>query len=357
MSSSGGGSRFAVGNPSGRPALVAVHDGALDLRRPSEQRRCVRDLTGARTAARMWLDETLSTSGTRRTSKPSCSSSAEVARPAPAEAEAVARRDHLGADRAQHRLGERLRRECERAASSKWRTSVVVDTRPPASSSSRRSSVVEQLDSACRAAARGCGSKVTTVGRRLRRRAASRTRRCPRWTPSNVPIATARRAGSSSSGARATITPAPRSARARRDSLTSTEGVERIRRHGLRDVERADLGSPQRPAVAAERVRDRSHVRPGADAQVETSPTPSLAIRDDVERVHRASVEAASRPRRRAARSRYARSPPIFTADAAGIGSSISPRRAASRRRAPPRDGAACRSSHLLPDRRSRSAP
>ena len=52
----------------------------------------------------------------------------------------------------------------------------------------------------------------------------------------------------------------------------------------LVDAERADFEPPQRAAVPAERRRDRPHVRPRADAQVELRDT--VAIRDDVERVH-----------------------------------------------------------------------
>ena len=59
-------------------------------------------------------------------------------------------------------------------------------------------------------AVRGCGSNVTTAGRRPAPTAAAITARWPRWTPSKVPIATARGHGSRSSTRRATFTAVPR---------------------------------------------------------------------------------------------------------------------------------------------------
>ena len=83
-------------------------------------------------------------------------------------------------------------------------------------------------------------------------------------------------------------------------SGSSRSGRERLRRDGVVHRERPDLRPPQRRAVPAERVGDRPHVGPRADAQVERDPL--ARIRDDVERVHGRAAQPASPPRRRAAR-------------------------------------------------------
>ena len=95
--------RFAVGKPSVPPRASPDDDDALDLRRPAEQRAPPRSTSPAREQLRgSRVDETPSTSGTVRASKPSRSSSVEVAAPAAPEAEVRAGDDDLGADRAQH---------------------------------------------------------------------------------------------------------------------------------------------------------------------------------------------------------------------------------------------------------------
>ena len=79
---------------------------------------------------------------------------------------------------------------------------------------------------------------------------------------------------SRSASASASVSPMRPSASS---SASTTLGV------GLADGERPDLRSPQRGAVAAERIGDRAHVRPGADMEVECRD--AVRIRDDVERV------------------------------------------------------------------------
>ena len=153
-------------------------------------------------------------------------------------------------------------------------TTSVSSTPSSASSSSRRSSV-ESSDTWLPSTSRGCGWNVTTVGSGPASIAVRTTERWPRWTPSNVPIATARGRRSSSPGARADLHGATAStleharrgsarararpprqggARAPRPRACSRSGV------GLLHAERADRGAPQRPAVPAERLRDRADV-------------------------------------------------------------------------------------------------
>src|SRR5205085_10264625 len=55
------------------------------------------------------------------------------------------------------------------------------------------------------------------------------------------------------------------------------------------DVEGADLGPAERPAVPAQGVRDGAYVRPRADAEIE--PNGLSRIRDDVERVDTRAAE------------------------------------------------------------------
>ena len=106
---------------------------------------------------------------------------------------------------------------------------------PPASNSSSRRSRLHNSSTRLPSALRGCGSNVTTVGRSPVSTAARITARCPRWTPSNVPSATARGNEASSLGWRATFTTAPRTrARSRgraprRDRAQHPAGV-RVRR-------------------------------------------------------------------------------------------------------------------------------
>ena len=114
----------------------------------------------------------------------------------------------------------------------------------------------------------------------------------------------------------------------RRSARAPLERERSVSRSGLLDPERPDLRAPQRRAVAAEHVRDRPHVRPGADAEVERRDSPSVyAMTSSASTRERRRGISTSTPRRWR---RYARSPPILTAEAAGIGSSISPRRRAS---------------------------
>ena len=270
----------------------------------------------------------LSTSGTRRTSKPRRLEQVEVAAAPAAEAEAVARDDDLGAGCAQDALGELLRRRALRAAR-RSAGRARRRRRASSSSSSRRSSGREQLDAACRATVRGCGSNVTTVGGRPAARAASSTRAVAEVDAVERADRDGARARGSSSlrTSRTTFT----RARLRRRASTSPRGAA-----GRAERVRASTASstPNGPTSVRRSVRqwppsasrDRAHVGARADAQVERRRR--RRVRRRARARARASAAAASRPRRRAARSLYARSPSIFTADAAGIGSSISPRSA-----------------------------
>ena len=99
------------------------------------------------------------------------------------------------------------------------------------------------------------------------------TARCPRWTPSNVPSATARSAAGSSAGERATITPPPPAARAGTEPAragAATPPRERRRRH----------------------PEGRAHADPGAERAAGQRPERSNAPVDDVERPGGAGAEA-----------------------------------------------------------------
>ena len=104
----GVGRRFAVGKPSVPPReSPATTEPASSAGRP--RRFAARSTSPARAVADP-CEETPSTSGTGRASKPRLSQQREIARAAAAEAEARAGRDDLGAERPQHALGELLRR-------------------------------------------------------------------------------------------------------------------------------------------------------------------------------------------------------------------------------------------------------
>ena len=102
--------RFAVGKPSVPPrASPATTVPTTSAGRPSSP--AARSTSPARSSSRIRVDETPSTSGTARASKPRPREPLEVARPAAAEAEVRARDHHLRPDRSQDPLGERLRLE------------------------------------------------------------------------------------------------------------------------------------------------------------------------------------------------------------------------------------------------------
>jgi aminoglycoside phosphotransferase (APT) family kinase protein len=73
----------------------------------------------------------------------------------------------------------------------------------------------------------------------------------------------------------------------------ASRGKRLLERHdallvGLLDAERADLGPPQRDAVAAERVGDRPDVGPRPDVEVERGD--AVPVRDELEARGRAST-------------------------------------------------------------------
>ena len=82
---------------------------AISGGRPSSL--AARSTSPPRSRSRIRVEETPSTSGTGLASKPRPLEQREIACTATAEAEVRAGDDHLGADRAQDALGERLRRE------------------------------------------------------------------------------------------------------------------------------------------------------------------------------------------------------------------------------------------------------
>ena len=149
---------------------------------------------------------------------------------------------------------------------------------------------------------------------------AARTARWPRWTPSNVPIATARglRSSSPASG-RPSSRPLEREHRppdrlgdAARASSAAEPALPRrgpAARVGLVDPERPDRRAAQGRAVPAERLRDRPHVRPRADSQLESDAVP---YRRDLERVDpdRRSGISTTTPRRASLYARRRRSSP-----------------------------------------------
>ena len=129
---------------------------------------------------------------------------------------------------------------------------------PHSASSSRRRSSVESSSTWFPSTVRGCGSNVTTVGTRPASTAARMTARCPRWTPSNVPIATAR------SRARQLV----RDARATRHASASTPLRMRSRRR-----------APGPPAAAARARRRPAAARPPRPSAASSTLERPIAVR------------------------------------------------------------------------------
>src|SRR6201994_1586255 len=128
-----------------------------------------------------------------------------------------------------------------------------------------------------RSTSSGCGSKVRTVS------LPSITARCPRWTPSKVPIATSRARGSTcSSGVTLIDISGPQS------SQRGAHGRDQLgnlgHRHlapGLLDPERADADAAQIGAVGvAQRLDQRPHV--GARAALDLVVGEAVAAREEV---------------------------------------------------------------------------
>ena len=194
----------------------------------------------------------------------------QVACTSSAEAEVRPRDDHLDACRTQVALGELRRLEVHHLAR-EADDECLLDTElaeQPQAALERG----QQLDPVPERE-----SRVRIEGHRVTRRpvaiAACTTLRWPRWTPSKLPIATALGRRSSSAGVRAMLTE-PSQSLVRRNHTPLVSFL---------DPEGADLSASECDAVTSERVGDRSHVRPGADAQIERDH--AVAIRDDVERV------------------------------------------------------------------------
>ncbi len=158
-------------------------------------------------------------------------------------------------------------------------------TPTPSSSSSRRSSVVSSSTGEPPSSVRGCGSKVTTVERRCC---------CLRGFDHATVAAvdTVERPDRDGSARRLELLWPMCDGHARTPTRSSTSASGRSRDgsnasgvDSVRDGERPDLRPPQRPAVTAERLSDRPHVRAAADAQIQRDHV--ACIGDDVERVHR----------------------------------------------------------------------
>ena len=237
---------------------------------PRRARRRRRRAGGSR------VDETPSTCGATRVAMPEALEQREVA---------AAARGRSGTPRPRRRPRRRSRRRYDStnssgasAASSGVNSTTSVSSTPSSASSSSRRSSVESSDTWLPSTSRGCGWKVTTVGSGPASIAVRTTERWPRWTPSNVPIATARgRRSSSPRRARRPFTARPpRASSTRARGSPRARGATRLGRAGARaprttgmqplrvgllDPERPDRGAPQRPAVPAERLRDRAHVR------------------------------------------------------------------------------------------------
>ena len=185
-------------------------------------------MSPAASSSRIRLDETPSTSGTGRTSKPSRSQQVEVAAPARAEAEPLPRHHDLRAERPQDEVDELLRalaRELGRELDDEHLVGLELLQQLERAARPARAAAPRS-----RARGAGAGANVTTHERRPVARAASTTARWPRCTPSNVPIATARAAGSASAGERSTVTRSPSRAGRHRPPRTPRPGACRRRR-------------------------------------------------------------------------------------------------------------------------------
>ena len=191
------------------------------------------------TSARISVDETPSTS------RHKTSVEAELARAAPdrprrprPKRKSAPARTTSRADRRRHRLGERLgssarELEVEAGRRAPRRCPARGDQlEPPLERRDQIDPVPERI--------RGCGSNVTTVGVSPAARVASRTTRWPRWTPSNVPSATARGGSRGRSSSReprrdpgqASTAASPRAAPARRPGRRSAPDRPRRPRTG-----------------------------------------------------------------------------------------------------------------------------
>ena len=174
--------------------------------RPS--RRAARSTSPARKRSLIRLDETPSTSGTGRASKPRRSSRAR------SPARARPKRKFAPATTTSVPIGRRTasaNSSGPSCASSRSNSTTSTSAIPAWSTSSRRRARLESSCTSYPNAIRGCGSKVTSVGVSPAASAASSTRRWPRCTPSKVPTATARGSDSRAPASRTTFMQARRS--------------------------------------------------------------------------------------------------------------------------------------------------
>ena len=266
--------------PERAAALVAADDHPLDLERAARAAAAASlDVAGV-ASSRMRLDETSSTSGTAPDVEAEPREELEIAGALAPEAEAVARGDDLGADRRAGTPRERLRLE---------RRELVVNASTSTSSTPAACEQLEppldrreQLDPVAEHR-RGCGSNVTTVGRERPPRVdrGPNDRRWPRWTPSNVPIATARGAAR-----------APRAAARRSRRVPAAGRRARARRRGPR------RGRARAPRPAAARAPPTRAAGLGSTSASSTSNGPTSVRRSVVQWPPSASaIDAHVRPR------------------------------------------------------------
>ncbi len=195
-----------------------------------------------------------------------------------------------------------------------------VSATPAAASSSSRRSRVVRMSTRFPIASLGCGSKVITVGSSPESIPDRSTDRCPRWTPSNVPIATARGRRSSWEGACAILM---RLAPPRAGAVPPREAPHALRRPPRPRTARSRSVAGRRSDLRARRRCERTYVPEPTRRSSAAIPSTYETSSSSWTRITRVGISTATPFRC----SRYARSPSIFTADAAGIGSSTAPRR------------------------------
>ena len=224
----------------------------------------------------------------------------------------------------------------ERRMNSGVNAATSVSATPASARSSSRRSRVVMRSTLLPSTIRGCGSSVMTVGSSPESIAAPSTERCPRCTPSNVPIATARGRRSSCDGACAILIGSPRSRGSASSSATIRSSSASSTRNGPTSVRRSAAQWPPRASAI-----ERTYVPDPTRTSRRATPSSYSTSSSSCTRITRIGISTATPRRWR----RYARSPSIFTADAAGIGSSTSPRTPSSARSSSLHDGGSCSSS------------
>ena len=306
---------------------------ALELERTAEERRGAAK-SPSRTSSRIRLEETPSSSGTGADVEARAARGAPTSprRPAPKRKSSPAttvRRPDRGEVRGDELLGLEARKLLRELDDEDLVGPGLLDQLEPALEGRQELHLVaedERADAGGRSG-RWSGGRSPSLRRS--------TARCPRWTPSNVPSATARSAGSSSAGERATITRPPPAARAapapgdgssQRTLRQRPEHADPERRayadHGAerpsgQRAERTDApvdeverpGRARAKAVGGEREHDRADVdvenhdaqareELGGEEHAEHEPPRALGQRDECQRrreEHAAEDEGATK--------------------------------------------------------------